>query len=70
MQVKNNFINKVLNVAVLWTSDKYHPIVGEAFDSGFLSDLGTVAKFQFHLNCTLTQNKMSLKKKFFTNTQI
>lgn len=44
VQVKNNFLHKVLNVAVLRSSDKHHPVVGEAFHSGFLSELGTVTK--------------------------
>lgn len=45
MQVKNDFLHKVLNVAVLWSSDKHHPVVGKAFHSGFLPDLGTMTKF-------------------------
>lgn len=44
VQVKNNFLHKVLNVAVLRSSDKHHPVVGEAFHGGFLSELGTVTK--------------------------
>lgn len=44
VQVKNNFLHEVLNVAVLWSSDKHHPVVGEAFHGGFLSDLGTMTK--------------------------
>lgn len=44
VQVKNNFLHEVLNVAVLWSSDKHHPVVGEALHGGFLSDLGTMTK--------------------------
>lgn len=44
VQVKNNFLHEVLNVAVLWSPDKHHPVVGEAFHGGFLSDLGTMTK--------------------------
>lgn len=62
VQVKNNFVYKVLNVAVLWSSNKHHPIMGEAFHSRFLPDLGTMTKFQFHLDCTLWWTKQSITK--------
>lgn len=45
VQVKNYFLHKVLNVAVLRSSDKHHPVVGEAFHGGFLAHLGTMTKF-------------------------
>lgn len=45
VQVENNFLHKVLDVAVLWSTNKHHPVVGEAFHCGFLSNLGTMTKF-------------------------
>lgn len=62
VQVKNNFVYKVLNVAVLWSSNKHHPIMGEALHSRFLPDLSTMTKFQFHLDCTLWSTKQSITK--------
>lgn len=57
VQMKNHFLHKVLDVAVLWSSHKHHPVVGEPFHRGFLSDLGTMTKFQFHLHSTLQSTK-------------
>lgn len=31
MQAEDNLLDKVLDVAGLWASDKHHPVVGEAF---------------------------------------
>lgn len=53
MQVKDDFLHKVLNVAMLRPSDKHHPVVGEAFHGGFLPDLGSVSQLQLHLDGTL-----------------
>lgn len=60
VQVKNYFFHKVLNVAVLRSPNKNHPIVREALRSGFLPDLGTVAEFQFHLDGTLRDANKNL----------
>lgn len=53
MQVKNDFLHKVLNVTMLGSSNKYHPVVSKTFHGGFLPHLGSMAKLQFHLNSTL-----------------
>lgn len=53
VQVKDDFLHKVLNVAVLRPSDKHHPVVGEALYGGFLPDLGSVSQLQLHLDGTL-----------------
>ncbi|PWA14793.1 hypothetical protein CCH79_00014439 [Gambusia affinis] len=53
VQVKNHFLHKVLDVVVLWSPNKHHPVVGEAFRRGFLSELGAMSEFQFHLNSSL-----------------
>lgn len=53
MQVKDYFLHKVLNVTVLRSSYKHHPVVGKTFHGGFLPHLGSVPKLQFHLNSTL-----------------
>lgn len=53
MQVKDNFLHKVLNVAVLRAPDEHDPVVREAFHGGFLSELGAVAEFEFHLDGAL-----------------
>lgn len=53
VQVKDDFLHKVLNVAVLRPSDKHHPVVGEALHGGFLPDLGSVSQLQLHLDGTL-----------------
>lgn len=45
VEVENHFLHKVLDVAVLWSSDKHHPVVGEALHSGFLSQLSTMTEF-------------------------
>ena len=58
MQVKNYFLHKVLNIAVLWSSDKHHPVVGKAFHCGFLSELGTMTEFEFYLNSPLPKKIM------------
>lgn len=57
MQVKDDFLHKVLNVTVLWSSYKHHPVVGKALHRGFLPHLGSVPKLQFHLNSTLEWEK-------------
>jgi len=51
--MKHDFFHKMLNVAVLWSADKHHPVVRKTFHGGFLSDLGTMTEFQLHLNGTL-----------------
>lgn len=53
MQAEDNLIYKVLDVAVLWPSDEHHPVVGEALWCDFLSQLSSMAQFQFHLHCAL-----------------
>lgn len=53
VQVKNYFLHKVLNVAVLGSADKHHPVVREALGGGFLPDLGTVTELQPHLDSSL-----------------
>lgn len=53
MQVEDYFLHEVLNVAVFGSSDKHHPVVGEAFHCGFLPDLGSVPQLQLHLNGAL-----------------
>lgn len=53
MQVENYFVDKVLDVAVLRTANKHHPVVSEALRGGLLPHLGTVTEFQLHLDRTL-----------------
>lgn len=43
VQVEDDFLHKVLNVAVLRPPDKHHPVVGESFNRGFLPNLGPMA---------------------------
>lgn len=54
--MKHDFLHKMLNVAVLWSADKHHPVVRKTFHGGFLSDLGTMTEFQLHLNGTLKKS--------------
>lgn len=51
--MKDDFLHKVLNVAVLGPSDEHHPVVGEALHGGFLPDLGPVPQLQLHLDGAL-----------------
>lgn len=53
MEVENHLVDEVLDVAVLRTADKHHPVMGEAFHRDFLPHLGTVTEFQLHLDGTL-----------------
>lgn len=53
VQVKDDFLHKVLNVAVLGASDEHHPVMGEALHGGFLPDLGPVPQLQLHLDGAL-----------------
>lgn len=55
VQVEHDFVHKVLDVAVLRTPNKHHPVVGEALHRGFLPHLGAVTEFQLHLDRTLRQ---------------
>lgn len=57
MQVEDDFLHKVLNVAVLGPSDKHHPVVGEALHRGFLPDLGSVPQLQLHLDGALRRGE-------------
>lgn len=56
VQVKDDFLHKVLNVTVLRAPHEHHPVMGEALHSGFLPHLGSVAQLQFHLNGTLERD--------------
>lgn len=53
MEVENHLVDEVLDVAVLRTADKHHPVMGEALHRGFLPHLGTVTEFELHLDGTL-----------------
>lgn len=57
MQVKDDFLHKVLNVTVLGSSNKHHPVVGKPLHGGFLPNLGSVPQLQFHLNGTLARER-------------
>lgn len=50
MQVEDDLLHEVLDVAVLGPADEHHPVVGEALHGGFLPDLGSVPQLQLHLN--------------------
>lgn len=64
MQVKDDFFHKVLNITMLRSSYKHHPIVSKTLHSGFLPHLGSMPKLQFHLNSTLEKERdVTMSKK-------
>lgn len=67
VQAEDDFVYKVLDVAVLGPSHEHHPVVCEAFGCGLLPQLSAVAQFQFHLYRALHTHtiKFKLKQKLF-----
>lgn len=53
VQVEDDLLHEVLDVAVLGPADEHHPVVGEALHGGFLPNLGSVPQLQLHLNGAL-----------------
>ncbi len=57
VQPEDDFIHKVLNVAVLRASHKHHPVVGEALRRHLLPQLGSVTQLKLYLNRALKTEK-------------
>lgn len=60
VQVEHDFLHEVLDVAVIRAADEHHPVVGEAFRRGLLSDLRSVSQLQSHLNGALRDEQRLL----------
>lgn len=57
MQPEDHPLHKVLNLKLLRTSHKHHPVVGEPLSGGLLPQLGPVPKFQLHLHRALREER-------------
>lgn len=53
MQAEDDFIHKVLDITVLRSSHKHHPVMSEALRCGLLTQLSSVAQLQLYLHRAL-----------------
>ena len=50
MEMENDSVNEVLNIASLWATYEHGPIMREAIGRGILPDEGFMAKLKFNLD--------------------